>query len=333
MKETSVGMGRWMRAILIGLMAGGITWAAPDAVRAQAAFPNKPIRIVVPYPAGGTSDIQVRAMQEPLQRLLGQPVVIDNKPGASGSLGAQLVANSPADGHTLLFPNNALVITPHISKDAGYALKDFAPVAMVSVSPMVLVVNPALAVNNVGELVSLARREPGRIEYASAGTASFGHLATEMLSRTAGIRMLHVPYKGQAPATLAVMSGEAKVLLTTSSAQMNGYIKDGKLRLLGVASARPTPLAPGAAPISEMVPGIDLEVWFALFAPAGTPKDVVAKLNDAINKVLAMPEVRDRFPAMGVTAAIATPDELGERINKESASWAAAIKDGSIKVD
>lgn len=328
-----MGIERWMRAIVVGALAGGITWAAPDAVRAQAPFPNKPVRIVVPYPAGGTSDIQVRAMQEPLQRLLGQPVIIDNKPGASGSLAAQLVANSPPDGHTLLFPNNALVITPHLNKDAGYALKDFAPVAMVSVSPMVLVVNPALPVNNVAELVALARREPGRIEYASAGTASFGHLATEMLSRTAGIKMLHVPYKGQAPTTLAVMSGEAKVLMTTSSAQMNGYIKDGKLRLLGVASARPTPLAPGAAPISETVPGIDLEVWFALFAPAGTPKDAVAKLNDAINKVLTMPEVRDRFPAMGVSATTSTPDELGARVNKESASWAAAIKDGSIKID
>ncbi len=204
-------------------LAGLATGALPLLAAAQS-FPSKPITIVVPYPPGGTTDVLARVLQEPLQRLLGQVVIVDNRPGASAMLGTKLVARAPADGYTLLFPNNGLVISPHISKDAGYApLTDFAPVSLVSLQPMVLVINPAVPARNVRELLDYAKANPGKINYASAGPASFGHLSTLLLARDAGVKMEHIPYKGQAPTTQAVLTGEVQMLMTTTSSQMNGF--------------------------------------------------------------------------------------------------------------
>ena len=250
--------------------------AVSNFTAAQASFPNRPITIVVPYPAGGTTDLLARVMQAPLQRFLKQPVVVDNKPGASGALASMLVARAPADGYTLLFPNNGLVISPQLSKSAEYdPLKDFAPLSLVSLQPMVLVVNPAVPANNVQELIDYAKGESRQARVRLRGATSFGRLATELFDSRTGIKMLHVRLQGQGPTMQAILTGEAKVLLTTSSAQMNGFIKEGKLRLLGVSSLEASPLAPGAAPIANTVPGFNPEVWFALVAPAGTPGPVV----------------------------------------------------------
>jgi tripartite-type tricarboxylate transporter receptor subunit TctC len=321
------------RGLLLATALAAATLCGAPAALAQG-FPNKPITIVVPYPPGGTTDVLARVLQEPLQKLLGQAVVIDNKPGASALLGTKLVQRAPADGYTLLFPNNALVISPHISKEATYApLTDFAPVSLVSLQPMVMVVNPAVPAQSVRELVDFAKASPGKLEYASAGPASFGHLSTLLFSRSAGIRMEHIPYKGQAPTTQAVLTGEVKVLMTTTSSQMNGFIKEGKLRLLGVSSTQPSPLVPGAPTINQTVPNFSAEVWFALFAPAGTPRDVVAKLNDAVGKALAQPEVKAKFEAAGGLAVGSTPEQLGGRIADEFASWAAVVKEAGIKAD
>jgi tripartite-type tricarboxylate transporter receptor subunit TctC len=311
----------------------GFSWFGAGVALAQG-FPNKPITIVVPYPPGGTTDVLARVLQEPLQKLLGQTVIIDNKPGASAILGTKLVARMPADGYTLLFPNNALVISPHISKEANYApLTDFAPVSLVSLQPMVMVVNPAVPVQTVRELVDYAKAHPHALEYASSGPASFGHLSTLLFSRRAGIQMEHIPYKGQAPTTQAVLTGEVKFLMTTSSAQMNALIKEGKLRVLGVGSAQPSPLVPGAPTINQTVPNFNAEAWFALFAPAGTPRDVVAKLNDTVGKSLALPEVRARFEAAGAQAIGSTPERLGARITEEFNNWGLVVKEAGIKVE
>ncbi|MDB5819558.1 MAG: tripartite tricarboxylate transporter substrate binding protein [Rhizobacter sp.] len=308
--------------------------ALPLMAAAADPFPSKPITIVVPYPAGGTTDVLARALQEPLQRYLKTTVIIDNRPGASAVLGAKLVAKAAPDGYTLLFPNNGLLISPYVSKDANYdPIKDFAPVSLVSLQPMVLVTNPVLAANNVRELIDYAKAHPGEMEFANAGPASFGQLATELFAKAAGIKVLNVPYKGQAPTTTALLTGEAKAVLSTTSSQMNAFIKDGKLKMLGTSSLTTSPLAPGAPPIADTLPGFNPMVWFALFAPAGTPPDVVARLNTAIVQTLAEARVRDQFELAGAGATGSTPAELGARIGEENGQWAKVIKEAGIKVD
>lgn len=318
------------RVLGVALAAASAFAAAPGTALAQG-FPNRPVTIVVPYPAGGTTDTLARVMQEPLQKLLGQTVVIDNKPGASGMLGTRLVARAPADGYTLLLPNNALAISPHVSKDAGFATTDFVPVSMVSLHPMVLITNPVLPAQNVAQLIEHAKANPGKVEYATAGPASFGHLATELFSRQAGIQLTHIPYKGIGPVVQALLTGEVKMLLSTSSAQLNGLVKDGKLRMLGVASPAPTALAPGAPPIAQTLKGFEVEVWFGLVAPAGTPRDVIARLNDAVVKVLQIPDLKAKFENAGALAAPSTPEQYGARIQEEAVSWGKVVREANIK--
>jgi tripartite-type tricarboxylate transporter receptor subunit TctC len=324
---------RFSKALWAALLAAA-AMALPQAGIAQSNYPSRPVTIVVPYPPGGTTDVLARVLQEPLQRFLKQPVIIDNKAGASAVLGTKFVAKAPADGYTLLFPNNGLVISPQVSKDANYApLKDFAPISLVSLQPMILAVNPSVPAKTVQELIDYAKANPGKLDFATAGPASFGHLATELFSRRAGIQMTHIPYKGQAPTTQAILTGETQVLLSTSSSQMNAFIKDGKVRLLGVSSLQASPLAPGAPPIANTLPGFNPEVWFGLFAPAGTPRDAVAKLNDAIGKALALPEVKEKFETAGASATWSTPEQLGSRIAEESAMWTTVIREANIKIE
>lgn len=318
-------------AVAFALTLAAAALTAPQAAFAQA-FPSKPITIVVPYPPGGTTDALARLMQEPLQKQLGQTIIIDNRPGASAVIGTKAVARAAADGYTLLFPNNGLVISPQISKDANYApLKDFAPVSLVSLQPMVLVINSSVPATTTQQFIDYAKANPGKVEYASAGPASFGQLSSELFARRAGISLVHIPYKGQSPTTQAVLTGEVKMLLSTTSPQLNQFAKEGKLRMLGTGSAQASALAPGAVPLNQTLPNFNLEVWFGLFAPAGTPHDVVARLNDAIGKVLALPDIKAKFEQAGALAASSTPEQLGTRIADEYASWATVIKDAGIK--
>jgi tripartite-type tricarboxylate transporter receptor subunit TctC len=275
------------------------TLAAPIACLAQA-FPDKPIRMVVPYAAGGSTDNMARVMQEPLQKALGQPVIIDNKAGAAGAIAAREVIRSKPDGYTLFFVNNGnLAVTPYVSKDANYdGAKDFTPIALVSSAAMVAVVPAALPVNDLRGFVEYAKKNP--VAYASAGVGSFGHLATELFANKAGLKMTHVPYKGQAPTTTAVISGEVQLLITTPSAAMNEFIASKRMKLLAVTSPEPSPLEPGAPTVASVFPGYAAESWFAIVGPAGMPADVVAKLNAAIGKTLQIPDVRQKFATFGV---------------------------------
>ncbi len=306
--------------------------AAPGAGQAQS-FPSKPITIVVPYPAGGTTDTLARVMQEPLQKLLGQTIIIENRPGASAIVGTKLVANAPPDGYTLLMPNNALAITPHVSKEGGWTIKDFAPISMISLQPMVLISNPILPAHNVAQLIDYAKANPGKVEFATSGPASFGHLATELFMRQAGIQMTHIPYKGTAPIAQALLTGEVKVLLSTTTSQMNQYVKEGRLRMIGVASAEPSPLAPGAEPIMKTLKDYQAEVWFGLLAPAGTPKAVITRLNEAVVKVLQMPEMKGKFEMSGAAPAPSTPEQFAARIADENASWSKVVREAGIKAE
>jgi tripartite-type tricarboxylate transporter receptor subunit TctC len=306
----------------------------PATVLAQA-FPAKPIRLLVPYPAGGTTDVMARALQVPLQEKLGQPLILDNKPGAGGVMAAREVARSAADGYTLFFVNSGLVsVTPLVMKNAGFdGARDFAPVALVSTAPLFVVVPAGVPAADVRGFIDYAKRQPQPLAYASAGVGSFGHLASELFTRSAGLRMTHVPYKGQASTTTAVIGGEVQMLITTASATMNEFIANGRLKLLGVTSAGPSPLAPGAPPLAASLPGYKAETWFAILAPAGTPADVVARLNGAVNEVLGAPDLQQRFKGFGVVAATSTPQRLGAMISEEVTRWAPIIRENAISTD
>ena len=314
------------------LLAVGLFAAA---TMAGAQYPNRVIRLVVPYPAGGTTDIMARTLQEPLAKTLGQPVIVDNKAGASGALGTREVARSAPDGYTLIFSNNGPgAIAPLVQKDAGYdPVKDFAPVSLVSVAPLFLVVHSSVPVQDVKGLIEFARTSPQNVEYSTAGSGSLGHLSTERFARAAGIKLLHIPYKGAAPSTLAVITGEVKMLLTASSEIMKGSIKAGKVKLLAVSSSKPSALAPGTPTISETLPDFVVEIWFGILAPAGTPPEVIAKLNDAIAKAVAQPSLQQRFDGYGVTATASTPKQFGDIVEMEVDHWRQVLRDGKIRTD
>ena len=306
--------------------------AAPLSLLAQT-YPDKPIHIVVPYSAGGTTDVMARVLQGPLQNALGQPIVVDNKPGASGIIAAREVIRARPDGYTLLFVNNGnLAVTPQVVKDANYdSLKDFTPVALVSSAPMVAVVPASLPVTDLKSFIDYAKTHP--ISYASAGIGSFGQLATELFANRAGVKMTHIPYKGQGPTTNAVIAGEVQLLVTTPSGAMNDFIANKKLKLLAVTSAEQSPLEPGTPPIASILPGYVAESWFAIVGPAGMPADVVARLNDAISKAVQLPEVQQRFTTFGVIARTATPKKLGEMTADEIARWTPVIRDNNIRAE
>lgn len=321
-------MKRKITAALAALcLLPALTWAQ--------AYPTKPIRLVIPYPAGGTTDIMARVLQGPLQAKLGQPVVIDNKPGAAGALAAREVAKAPADGYTLFFVNSGIVsVTPLVMKNAGFdGVRDFAPVALVSTAPLFLVTGASVPATDLRSFIEYAKKQPKPLTFASAGVGSFGHLASELFAKSAGLHMVHVPYKGQAPTTNATISGEVQMLMTTASATMNEFIANGRLKLLGVTSPEPSPLAPGAPAVAATLPGFKAETWFAILGPANMPADVVTKLNTSINEILQSKDVEQRFPAFGVVPATATPQRLGAMIQEEVTRWTPIIRENAISAD
>lgn len=323
------------RATLIAGLVAPLVLAWPQAQAQPTAFPSKPIRIVVPYAAGGLSDVQIRALVEPLGNLLGQPILVDNKPGASGVFGTQSVATAAPDGHTLVLANNGFVMTPHLNKQAGYdALKDFTPVSQVSTTPMVLLVNNQMPASTVTEFVDYIRYQPAPVEYGSVGNASFGHMSMALLAQAAGLKMVHVPYRGEAPLVLALRTGQIQALMTPPSPMMMEAVRSQQVRLLGVASPRPSPQLPGAKPIAGgVLTGFSAELWFGLYAPAGTPAAHVTKLNEALAKVLALPEIQVKFAGVGATATPSTPAAFQETTRAESTRWADLIRTTGLRAE
>jgi tripartite-type tricarboxylate transporter receptor subunit TctC len=315
-------------ALVAGLVALAGTAAADN-------YPSRPIRLIVPYPAGGSTDIMARALQEPMAKILGQPLIIDNRGGAAGTTGANEAARADADGYTLLFANNGPIsIAPLLQKGVDFdPLKSFAPVSLVSMAPLVLVASENVPVNDVAGLIAYAKAQSKPMLYASAGPGSLGHLSTERFLNQANLQMVHVPYRGQAPTTLAVFAGEVDVLLTTTSDTLNEHIRSGKVKLLGVSSPGLSPVAPGAAPIGNALKGYSVETWFGILAPAATPPEVVSKLNAALNAVLAMPQLRDRFLSYGVEAKASTPAEMHDLIAAEIPSWRKVIEERNLKAE
>lgn len=298
-------------------------------------YPTRPIRLIVPYPAGGSTDIMARALQDPMQRILGQTIIIDNRGGAAGAIGANEAARSDPDGYTLLFANNGPIsIAPLFQKGVDFdPLKSFAAVSLVSKAPLVLVANERVRATDAASLIAYAKTLDKPMLYASAGPGSLGHLSTERFLKQAGLQMVHVPYRGQAPTTLAIFAGEVDVLLTTTSDTLNEYIRSGKVKLLGVSAPGESPVAPGAPPISKTLDGYVVETWFGILAPAGTPPEIVERLNAALKTTLAAPQLKERFLSYGVEASSSTPEGLTAIIAAEIPSWRKVIQERNIKLD
>lgn len=315
------------KTLLTLLFIPCLTWAQ--------SFPNRPIQMLIPYPAGGTTDVMARAMQEPLQKALGQNIVIENKSGASGVLAAREVARAKPDGHTLLFVNSGnLTVTPHVQKDAGYdGVKDFAAVALVTSAPLFVIVPGNLPVTDLRSFIDYAKKQSSPLAYATAGVGSFGHLSTELFIKAAGLRMTHVPYRGQAPTTNAVITGEVALLITSMSSNMNEFIKSGKLKLLAMTAAQPSPASPGVPTVGSVLPGYAAETWFGFVTTAGTPSETINKLNTEINRILQTREFNDRMAALGQQISIKTPSQLTALIADDSARWSQVVKETHISND
>lgn len=316
---------------VLRLALGWAMLAAPLLAAAQG-FPSRAVTMLVPYPAGGTTDVMARAIQEPLSKALGQAVVVENKSGASGVLAAREVARGKPDGHTLLFINSGIVaVTPHVQADAGFdGVKDFAPVALATTAPLFLVVPGNLPVNDLKGFIDWAKKQPGPLNFASAGVGSFGHLSSELFAKAAGLKMTHVPYRGQAPTTTAVLTGEVSLLITSMSTAMRGFIAEGKLKLLGVTSAAPSAANPGVPTVASVLPGYAAETWFGFITTAGTPPEIVNRLNHDINAILSTPAMRERMAGLGQEVRTLAPAQLGALIKEDSDRWGQVVRDNNI---
>ena len=305
------------------------------ATQPPAAYPAKPIRLVVPFTPGGSTDILARAIGVELTKAWGQPVIIDNVPGAGGSIGADKVAKSAADGYTLLMGHiGTLAVNPSLYPALPYnPVKDFAPVAWVARVPNVLVVHPAVNARTVKDLVALAKARPGQLNYGSGGNGSAANLATEYFKRQTGASLLHIPYKGTAPAVTDLVGGQIQVLFTGAPAVLP-FIKSGQLKALAVSSPKRLDALPDLPTVAEGgYKDFEADQWYGLVAPAGTPREVIMKLNAQINQSLNSPELKTRLASEGAIATPTTPEAYGQLIVREIARWKPVIQSGRVRAD
>ncbi len=295
-------------------------------------YPSRQIQMLIPYPAGGTTDVMARALQEPMQKALGQTIIVENKSGASGVLAAREVARGKPDGHALLFINSGIVaVTPHVQKDAGFdGVKDFAPVALVTMAPLFVIVPGNLPVTDLRSYIDHMKKQAAPAAYASAGVGSFGHLASELFIKAAGLNMTHVPYRGQAPTTNAVLTGEVQLLITSMSGAMRGFIDSGKLKLLAVTAGAPSPQAVGVPTVGSVLPGYAAETWFGFVTTAGTPPEVINRLNSEINTIMGTREIVEKMTGLGQLVRTMTPAQLGSLIAEDSARWGQVVRENNI---
>ena len=298
-------------------------------------FPTRPIRIVVPYAPGGNVDISARIIAPPLAEVLGQTVVVDNRPGAGGNLGASLVAKSTPDGHTLLVGSSGpLSVNPVIFKNLPYdSLKDFAPISTVQAVPLVLLASPKSGFNSVADVIAAAKSRPGKVTMASAGAGTTNHFAIELFAQMANVKVLHVPYKGSGPALSELLGGQVETMVDQLAASI-GYVKDGRLKVLAVTTAQRSGVLPNVPTLDELgYKGYQASTLLGLLAPAGTPKTVVAKLNSAVRKVMDSNVVADRFRGLGANPGASSPEEFSTRIRDELTQWRALVKKLDLKFE
>ena len=320
--------------ILAGLLAGtGLLMAA--GAQASDAFPSKPIRLVVGFPAGGPLDQHARLLTDKLQAVLGQPVVVDYKPGAGGSVGAQDVMRSPADGYTLMLANTGvMVINPALYSKLPYnTLKDFTPIARTAMQPLALLVNNKVPAKTLGEFTAYAKANPGKVNFGSAGNGGISHLVPEMYKSAAGVDLVHIPYKGSAPAFTDLMGGQVQ-FMAESIPQAAAYHKQGKVRALAVTSKERNPALPEVpTAIESGLKGFEVVGFYGFLAPAGTPKPVVDKLSGAFQQVMNNPEVKNRMVEQGAAPAFLGSEAFGKFLSSEMPRWAAAVKASGTKLD
>ncbi len=296
-------------------------------------YPSKPVRLISPYPPAGVNDLLARIIAPRLGEYLGQPVVVDNRAGATGNIGAEIVARSPADGHTLLMgqAGNLTINVSLMAKMPFDPVRDFAPITLVAATPNVLVVHPSLPVKSVKDLVALAKAKPGMINYATSGIGSPGHLAAELLNKSAGIQMIHIPYKGAAPALADVIAGNAHLYFTSPASAMP-FMPSGRLRMVAVASLKRSALLPDLPTVAESgYPDFDVSSWWGVVAPAATPREVIMRLNAEIHRVIALPETRTKINDLGAEIVTDTPEQFAAYIKAETVKWAKLIRDIGVK--
>jgi tripartite-type tricarboxylate transporter receptor subunit TctC len=318
----------------IRVLAIALACCAPPAVHAQWT-PKAPVRVVVPFAAGGPTDITARHLSRKLSELLGQSVIVDNRGGANGMIGAELVAKAKPDGYTLLMPTSStMAINPAVYPKMPYdPIKDFAPITPVVTAAVVLFVNPSLPVKSVKELIAIAKARPGELVFASSGAGSNTHLALELFRDQAGIKITHVPYKGAGPAVTDVIGGQAQAMFADMPVLVP-HLKSGRLRALAIAGFERTPLFPNIPSLKELgFPRFNARQWYALFAPAGTPPEIVNRLNEAVRQAVAAPEVRDRLAEIGADIYTLSPDEFGKFVQSEIERWKAIVAKYDVRLE
>jgi len=319
---------RVARVVFAALLCVG-----PIALHAQG-WPAKPIRYVVPFPPGGSTDILARVIADKLTPSLGQPVVVENKPGAAGNIGTELVAKSPPDGYTILMATVAQSISETLYTNLTFSFaRDLAPVALIALVPNVMVVNPAVPAKTVQEFIALARAKPGQINFASSGSGTSVHMSGELFKMLTGVDIVHIPYKGSAQALTDLLGGQVSVMFDNLPSSMP-HIKSGKLRALAVTTAKRYPALPTVPTMVEAgVPGYEASAWFGIVAPARTPAAIVDRLNSEVNRSLNLPEVRERLEQQGAEPAPGTPADFGAFIKAEIAKWGKVVKASGAKVE
>lgn len=325
-------MGLFRLAAALALAAFGVLTAAPQA--AAQAWPNKSVRLVVPFPAGGSADTLARLLGQKLTERLAQPFVIDNRPGAGGNIGTDLVAKAPGDGYTMLVTPSSLAIAPSLYPALSWdPVKDFAPVVLVASTPNILVVHPSVTATSVQELVALAKTKPGQLNYASGGNGATNHLAGELFKRMTGTEIVHIPYRGNPLAVIDVLNGQVAMMFDFMITSLP-HVKAGKLRPLAVTGTKRSPQVPDLPTVAEAgVPGYEASTWFSVMAPAGTPAEAVTRLNAEVNAILQMGDVRERLDTLGAEPMGGTPADVAALIRADLAKWAEVVKAANIRIE
>ena len=312
--------------LMLGTLFSGVVSAADS-------YPQRPIRQIIPYPPGGAGDIVGRMLAGSLSAALGQQVVNDNRGGGGQVIATQIAAGAAPDGYTLFLASATHSINPALRKNLPYdTLKDFAAITLVAESPLVFVAHPSLKVGSIKELIAAAKAQPGRINYASSGPGSGGHMSVELLQSMTGINVVHIPYKGAGPALVDVVAGQVQIICTSPLPSMP-HVKSGRLRALGMTSLKRAPAYPDVPAVSETVPGYQSALWYALLAPARTPPEIIKRLHAETVKALAAPQMREQLQALGATPVGNSPQELQAFIGKEIQMWTQLVKQANIKLD
>ena len=317
---------------IIAVWALSVLPVAHIETAAAQAYPTKPVRLIVPFTPGGGSDLVGRVLAQKLSAALGQQVIVENRAGAGGRIGAEVVARAPADGYTLLFAGSSVTITaPALYAKLAYEMpKDFAPISFVASTAYVLVVHPSVPVRTARDFIALAKRAPARLTYASSGAGGPAHLSGELFSALAGVKMVHVPYKGSSPGTTSVIAGETDAMFSNLVPALPA-IRAGRLRPLGVTAARGSSILPDVPALAASLPGFDVEQLYGLLAPAGTPREIVRRLNSETARAVQGADVKARLLADGSEVLVSTPEEFEKRVVSEIAKWSKVIKAAGIR--